>query len=89
MPENQPKRKRPKLKRLNITTRDKWNRILSDVEKKEVPISFLQSVTVNLIDGTKVDINIKEFPIQLYTILNSHLIYSYAKYTVYSLLIVL
>lgn len=56
----QPKRKRPKLKRLNVTTREKWNKILKEVEKQEVPVTFLESITVNLIDGTSIPINIKE-----------------------------
>lgn len=60
MSEKQPKRKRPRLKRLNVTVREKWNRILRDVEKQEVPITLLESLTVNLIDGTRVDVNIKE-----------------------------
>lgn len=60
MSEQQPKRKRPKLKRLNVTTREKWNKIIKDVEKREVPVSLLESISVNLIDGTIVDINIKE-----------------------------
>ena len=55
-----PKRKRPRLKRLNITSREKWGKILKDVEKQEVPVSLLESITVSLIDGTKVHINIKE-----------------------------
>lgn len=58
----QPKRKpkHPKLKRLNITAREKWGKILKEVEKQEVPITLLESITVGLIDGTKVQINIKE-----------------------------
>lgn len=60
MPENQPKRKRPKLRRLNISTREKWSKILKEVEKLEVPITLLESISVFLIDGTVVTINIKE-----------------------------
>lgn len=60
MSEQQPKRKRPKLKRLNVTTREKWNKIIKDVEKREVPVTLLESISVNLIDGTIVNINIKE-----------------------------
>lgn len=60
MSEQQPKRKRPKLKRLNVTTREKWNRILKNVEKKEVPVTLLDSINVNFIDGTVVSIDIKE-----------------------------
>lgn len=60
MSEKQPKSKKPRLKRLNITPRDKWNKILKEVEKQEVPVAFLESVTVNLIDGTSISVNIKE-----------------------------
>ena len=60
MPEQQPKRKRPRLKRLNVTTREKWNKILKDVEKQEVPVTLLESLAVHLIDGTTVNIDIKE-----------------------------
>lgn len=60
MSTNQPKRKRPRLKRLNVTVREKWTKILRDVDKKEVPVTLLESITVNLIDGTKVNIDIKE-----------------------------
>lgn len=54
------KQKHPKLKRLNITAREKWSKILKEVEKQEVPITLLESITVELIDGTKVQINIKD-----------------------------
>jgi len=56
----QPRKKRTKLKKLNITPREKWSKILKEVEKLEIPIGFLDSVTVTLIDGTDVDIDIKE-----------------------------
>jgi hypothetical protein len=56
----QPKRKKPRLKRLNVTTREKWGKILKDVEKREVPITLLESITVHLFDGTQVHIDIKE-----------------------------
>lgn len=56
----QPKRKRPRLKRLNVTAREKWSKILKDVEKREVPVTLLEAITVHLIDGTEVHIDIKE-----------------------------
>lgn len=60
MPE-QPKRKqRSKLKKINVSAKDQWKKILNDVEKKEIPITLLQSISVNLIDGTVVNINIKQ-----------------------------
>jgi hypothetical protein len=53
-------RSKQKLKRINASARDQWKRILKDVEKKEIPISLLQSINVNLIDGTVVNVDIKE-----------------------------
>lgn len=60
MPVPPRKKPRPKLKRINASARDQWKRILKDVEKKEIPIQLLQSMDVNLIDGTVVNIDIKE-----------------------------
>jgi hypothetical protein len=54
-----PPRKSKKLK-LTITERDKWRQILKEVEKAEAPVSVLKSITVNLIDGTTVEIDIQE-----------------------------
>lgn len=79
MSEQQPKRKRPKLKRLNVTTREKWNRIIKDVEKQEVPVTLLESISVNLIDGTIVNVDIKELllkgmdPLEIEQVLNEKL----------------
>lgn len=56
----QPKKPRPKSKRLNLNTKSQWESILKSVEKKEVPIQMLNSLSVNLKDGSVVDINIKE-----------------------------
>jgi hypothetical protein len=61
---NQPKpkklpRKNKRLK-LTITQRDKWRQILAEVEKAQAPVSVLRAITVNLIDGTQVDIDIQE-----------------------------
>jgi len=57
----QPRKKpRSKLKKINVTLRDQWKSILKQVEKDEVPITMLQSLSVNLIDGTVVNIDIKE-----------------------------
>ena len=55
-----PKPKKPRLKRLNVTAREKWEKILKDIEKTEVPVTVLESITVNLIDGTQVSVNIKD-----------------------------
>jgi len=55
-----PKPKKPKRRRLNVNSRDKWEKIIRSVKKVEVPIGVLESLTVNLIDGTQVSIDIKE-----------------------------
>jgi len=60
MPEQKPKKPRRKSKRLNLNTKAQWESILQSVEKKEIPIALLESVAVNLTDGTIVNINIKE-----------------------------
>ena len=54
------KKSRSKLKKINVTPRDQWKSILKEVEKDEIPITLLQSLNVNLIDGTVVNIDIKE-----------------------------
>ena len=54
------KKPQPKPKKVNVSERAKWKEILKDVDKDEIPIDLLQSMSVNLIDGTKVSINIKE-----------------------------
>lgn len=61
MSEQKPKKpRRPKSKRLKIGTREQWTQILKEVEKNEVPVTFLKSLTVNLRDGTAVDVNITQ-----------------------------
>ena len=52
------KRKIKLPSKININIKDKWERILSDVDKPEVPITVLERILIHLIDGTKVNINI-------------------------------
>jgi hypothetical protein len=47
-------------KRINVDARDRWKQILKTVAKEEVPVNMIQMVTVNLIDGTRVEISILE-----------------------------
>ena len=54
------KRKLKLSSKININVKDKWERILLDVEKPEVPIEVLEKILIHLIDGTKVNINIIE-----------------------------
>lgn len=62
MAQQEPKKPRPKNKRLKLTIseRDKWKQILKEVKKDEAPVSVLQLITVNLKDGSSVDINVQE-----------------------------
>lgn len=55
-----PAPKKPKSRRINVDTRDRWKQILKTVSKDEVPVSLLEGVNVNLIDGTVVSIDIIE-----------------------------
>ena len=61
MSQQKPKKPRqPKSKRLKLSKKEEWTRILKDVEKNEIPVHFLKSITVNLKDGTAVEINITQ-----------------------------
>jgi hypothetical protein len=55
-----PRKPRQKSKRLKISRKEEWTKILKDVEKDEVPVTFLRAIAVNLLDGTVVEINITE-----------------------------
>ena len=52
------KRKTPLQSKLKISLHDKWDSIINDVAKPDVPIDLLDRMVVHLIDGTKVDVNI-------------------------------
>lgn len=59
--QQEPKKpRRPKSHRLNLDSKKKWERLLKEVNKDQVPISVLLYLTVNLKDGTCVDINVQE-----------------------------
>jgi hypothetical protein len=61
MSQQKPKKPRqPKSKRLKLSKKEEWTRILKDVEKNEIPVHFLKSITVNLLDGTSVEVNITQ-----------------------------
>ena len=55
-----PRKSSSKSKKINVNARQKWEQILKSVTKDEVPVELLESLTVNLIDGTKVQVDIKE-----------------------------
>ena len=59
-PQEPKKPRQPKSRRLNLNSKQKWERLLKEVHKEQVPIGVLLYITVNLKDGTQVDVNIKE-----------------------------
>jgi hypothetical protein len=52
--------RKPKSRRINVDTRDRWKQILKTVSKDEVPVSLLEKVHVNLIDGSTVEVDIAQ-----------------------------
>lgn len=61
MAQEKPKKPRqPKSKRLNLNRKDQWEKLLKEVNKEQIPIGVLRYITVNLKDGTSVDVNIAE-----------------------------
>ena len=46
--------------KINLSSKEKWKNILEDVEKKEIPVEVMERLTVNLVDGSTVEINIRE-----------------------------
>ena len=74
----QPKKpqRNTKAKKLNLNKRKSWQDIVNGVDKREVPISVLEHISVQLIDGTNITINVKELiddghdPIEIETLLD-------------------
>jgi hypothetical protein len=61
MAQEKPKKpRRPKSKRLNLNKKEQWEKLLKEVHKEQVPVGVLLSITVNLKDGTSVDVNVAE-----------------------------
>lgn len=62
MSENQQPKKRSKTKAetLHLNQKKKWEQVIQSVDKREVPVEVLERVSVNLIDGTEIEVNIKE-----------------------------
>ena len=59
----QPKPKKPqrsKAKKVVLNDKRRWQDIVNDVDKKEVPVDVLQRIVVKLIDGTDLSIDIKQ-----------------------------
>jgi hypothetical protein len=59
--QQEPKKPRQvKSKRLNLNSKAKWEKLLKEVNKEQVPVAVIRYITVNLKDGTSVDVNIAE-----------------------------
>lgn len=59
MPTQNPKRK-PKPKKVNVSHKIHWQNIIKDIHTERVPISIVKTISLLLIDGTQVEINIDE-----------------------------
>jgi hypothetical protein len=59
--QQEPKKpRRPKSKRLNLNRKAQWEKLLKEVHKEQVPIDVLLYITVNLKDGTSVEVDVAE-----------------------------
>jgi hypothetical protein len=58
LPKKQSRKSR--AKKVDVNIKKRWQDIVRDVEKKEVPIDVLQQIVVELIDGTHLSIDIKQ-----------------------------
>jgi hypothetical protein len=59
--QQEPKKpRRPKSKRLNLNIKAQWEHLLKEISKEQVPVGVLNCLTVNLKDGTSVNVNIAE-----------------------------
>lgn len=62
MAENQQPKKpqRNRAQKLKLDLKKRWQDIVKDVDKKEVPVTVLQQIVVKLIDGTHISIDVKQ-----------------------------
>lgn len=51
---------RKKSKRIKINERERWEQIVKGINKEEIPVTLLDYVVVNLVDGSHVEVNIRE-----------------------------
>ena len=55
-----PQRNKKGSKKITLNHAKSWKDIVEDVDKRQVPISILQNIEVKLVDGTKIDIDVKK-----------------------------
>jgi hypothetical protein len=48
----------PKARKISINAKKDWKNILKQVEKQEVPLEFVRSIMIKLIDGTDISIDV-------------------------------
>jgi hypothetical protein len=63
MAENQQPKKpqrNNRAKKLKLDLKKRWQDIVKNVDKKEVPVNVLQQIVVKLVDGTDLRIDIKQ-----------------------------
>lgn len=54
-----PKRK-PKPKKVNVSHKVHWRNIIKDINTERIPINIVKTISLSLIDGTQVEINIDD-----------------------------
>ena len=70
-----PKKKR-KSEKLHLNIRKKWEGIVRNVDKREVPVDVLDTIRISLIDGTSITIDVKQLladgsdPVEIEEMLN-------------------
>ena len=55
-----PQRNKKGSKKITLNHVKRWKDIVEGVDKRQVPISILQNIEVKLVDGTKIDIDVKK-----------------------------
>jgi hypothetical protein len=59
--QQEPKKpRRQRSKKLNLNKREQWERLLKEVNTEYAPLNVILFLTVNLKDGTAVEVNIAE-----------------------------
>ena len=58
----QPKQRKRKSKTetLHLNQKKKWEQVIESVDKREVPIEVLKKVSVILVDGTEINVDIRQ-----------------------------
>lgn len=54
------KRKQPKSKKVNVSHKIHWRNIIRDINTERIPLNIVKTISLLLIDGTTVEIDIDE-----------------------------